>query len=118
MNPLFLFLLLDQSSGSGKDTMQRILPAMTPGPTGVALAAVFAKQAKQSQEQASKDLEQANKDIVVEVVKNDGIANEEALKGKFPKLHELAFLKLPKAVQGSIFATASAEGRSGSARKP
>jgi hypothetical protein len=118
MNPLFLFLLLDRSSGSGKDTVQRILPAMTPGPTGVALAAVFAKQARQSEEQASKDLEDANRDIVAEVVKTDGIANEEALKSKFPKLHELAFLKLPKAVQGSIFSAASGEGRSGGARKP
>jgi hypothetical protein len=118
MNPLLLFLLLGESAGPGKKFMKRIFPATLPGPTGLALTAVFAKQDIQSQEQADKDQEQANKDIVVEVVKNDGIANEEALKGKFPKLYDLTYLKLPEAVQDSIFPAATGAGRPAASRKP
>jgi hypothetical protein len=119
MNPLLLFLLLGESAGPRKKFMKRILPAtLLDHRTGLALSAVFAKQDIQSQEQADKDQEQANKDIVAEVVNNHGIANEEALKGKFPKLYDLAYLKLPEAVQDSIFPAAAGGGRPAASRKP
>jgi hypothetical protein len=118
MNLMFLFMLGETAgSGSGKDTMQRFLPAMTPGPTGLMLAAVFAKKAQQSQAQADKDREEANRDIIEEVIKIDEISSTSALKNKFPKLHDL-FLTLPEAMQGTIFPAAPGGGRTAASRKP
>src|SRR4051794_13586284 len=99
MNPLFLFLLLGESAGRGKEVMKRILPATLTGPSGLALAAFVANKDIQRQEQADKD-------IIEEVVKNAGIANAEALKDKFPKVHDLVYVKLPVSVQSTIFSAA------------
>jgi len=117
MNLLFLFMLGESAgAGPGKDVLQRAIPAMAPGLPGIMAATVFAKKARQIQEKADKDQEDANKDIVVEVVTNGGIGDEDALRGKFPKVHEHAFLKLPEAEQDKIFTTT--RGGSRASRKP
>jgi hypothetical protein len=112
MHPLFLFLLLGQSAGHGKEVMKRILPTTLTGQSAVAVAAFMANKDIERQEQVDKE-------IIEEVVKNGGIANAEALKDKFPKLHDLVYLKLPLTVQNGIFSAGAADtGRSVSARKP
>jgi hypothetical protein len=112
MNPFFLFLLLGEPAGRGNEVMKRILPATLTGPSGLALAAFVASKDIQRQEQADKE-------IIEELVKNSGITNAEALKEKFPRLHDLAYVKLPVALQNSIFAAGAADsGRSTTSRKP
>ena len=94
LSPLLLF------SGSKQrmaDIITGALPAALPGQPGqrFALAALVAERELKRQEQAEQE-------IIRQVVEVDEIQDSAALANKFPVLHAV-FVKLPAAVQASIF---------------
>jgi hypothetical protein len=98
MNPLVPFLLISKSAGHRKKLIKEILPATLPGsPTNrLMITALIANIEIQRQEETDEK-------IVKEVAKFNRVTSAEALKEKFPKLHELVYAKLPESVQNEIF---------------
>lgn len=119
MNPQLLLtaVLLSGSSERVPKLLQRILP-VTMGQAAFPAAVLIASRDLQRQEQAEKDRAEADREVVKEIVDTIGISDPNALKSRFPKVHESLFLKLLPAEQEKIFqAPPTGDSRTAAAKK-
>jgi hypothetical protein len=99
LNPLIALLIFGGSQQRTANIIRRTFPVALPGSSGqrFLLAALVADRDVRRQEAADTK-------IIQEVVDKDQITDDQALKAKFPLLHEV-FVKLPA---GSIVFPAAA----------